>query len=169
MIFSVVRILFILLLFSLPKRAHANLIFEDPEFAKAFVQGAIVFGVLILILLGVINAFIEFGVIYLILRKRVMNKTKLLKPIFLINFITFPLTQLWAFFLLNSSNDRSIMVYSAELVPLFLEYPLLKWQFNRLYANGFLTERLNNKSILTITIFANLTSFLFGILMLNAL
>lgn len=116
--------------------------------------------------LYVFTAIVEYFIVLLFVKNYLKKKFSLLKSIFLINLITFPLTQLLALFI-SDFLGLTFLIYLSELVPFIGEYYLLKWQFNKLNIKNILTVLPNKKRIILIVVLMNLLTFLAGLFLLG--
>ncbi|MFW9945886.1 MAG: hypothetical protein ACFFDX_03550 [Candidatus Odinarchaeota archaeon] len=103
----------------------------------------------------------EFLVVYIFLRKKILNDSKVYKSIFIINFFTFPLTQIFALFLTLLSSVYFLIVYFLiEIIPISLECFLINYLFKNF--NERYVEYPGLKKTISIVITANLMTFLIG-------
>ncbi len=115
--------------------------------------------------LWLLSPLLEVLVILLVLRRKFSNKEALVRPallIFLLNFITLPVTQYIAGWLFNSVSHTAI--YAAELVPLVVESVFLKLIFDSLYKRGSIKAPISLKHTILIALLANIATFILGLL-----
>ena len=90
--------------------------------------------------------------------------------IFLVNLISYPMTQLFAFLIFESSlsdYDVASVLFNSiliEVFPIMLECVLFLKIFKKLNRTACFVRSVNNKMIVKSTITANLASFAFGFL-----
>ncbi len=90
--------------------------------------------------------------------------------IFLVNLISYPMTQLFAFLIYQSSlgdYDVASVLFNSiliEVFPIMLECVLFLKIFKKLNRTACFVRSVNNKMIVKSTITANLASFAFGFL-----
>lgn len=146
-----------------------------PAFANPLAISPLMNTTVFLILIGGIIIFItftamEFGVIFLALRKRVKNWVELLKAVLFVNLITFPITQIFALFLLHLTF-KGMFFYNfhfiAELFPFIAEFFLLKWQFGLLYKSKAFSNLIKDDETLVITVAANALTFFLGVMFIR--
>lgn len=169
------------LLFLAVTPVQANLIANTQTTDLGFIQQLIAYRylffiwIVILFILFLINFLIEFTVIYALLKKHITNRIHLLRSIFIVNAITFLPTQLISYtlewYIRTSANSFEEFIefrpeiYLPEVIPFIAEYYLLKWQFNILYKNKDIKQKVSPKKIILITLLANLASFLISFLL----
>lgn len=121
-----------------------------------------------LVLLFIITFIIESFIISIFLKpnKFKEDSKKFYKSVFAVNLVTFPLTQLFAFFLYRPNfidlNYFLFFCIAIEAFPLLLECLLnlkIYGKFNDLH---YFEYRVNNMIIIKATISANLASFAIG-------
>ena len=103
----------------------------------------------------------EFLVVYLFLRKKIFNDSKIYKSVFVVNFFTFPLTQMFATFLTFFTSFYFLIIYLLiEIIPISLECILINYLFKN-FSDRYLKYPGLKKATLIIVI-ANLITFLIG-------
>jgi hypothetical protein len=115
--------------------------------------------------------FVEAWIIVSISRDKVRLKQKLSRlfwVLFLINVITFIATQVLAYYIATSAGIAPVG-YLAEILPLVVEYLILRWLFTKLHQNGMFPNPFSNKKVIQITLRANLVTFIAGIVLLLGL
>jgi len=158
--FKICYILFTLMFFATP-------VFANPLVASSEAELILSFWIFIFTVF-LITVLIEFCIANIFLKKYLNKWTAFLKSILIVNTITFPITQILAFFLKDFFYGYgNYNYYFAELFPLIVEFFLLKWQLNKLYNNKILSLKISNKKILIITIVMNLITFALGIFLMK--
>ena len=135
------------------------------------------FPFLLIIFLNLNFLFIATLVIEILIIKIFFKKNKIYErskefynSIFLVNLISYPMTQLFAFLIYQSSlgdYDVASVFFNSiliEVFPIMLECVLFLKIFKRLNRTACFLRSVNNKTILKSTITANLASFAFGFL-----
>ncbi len=101
----------------------------------------------------------ECEIAKIFLRHTTTNNLQLLGAFYRVNLLTSPLTQLIALYIYNNSEFQHLH-YFAYILPFLAEFFLFKWQFNKLYKQGFLTDPVFKKTLIKIVVLANTLSFL---------
>ena len=104
------------------------------------------------------TVIIEYLVIYVFLRSCLKSKLKLFLWVLLVNAISNPAFQL----LIASLTLDIIGVLLSEILVVFVEFLVLKWIFRRMHRTGDLTEPVTNRHTFTISLIANMVSFVVG-------
>jgi hypothetical protein len=127
--------------------------------------GGLWYTLIILPILLISTIFIEFGIIYLFIKNYMINTIKLLKIVFTVNFFTFPITQLFALFLLFMFPNINYFYLIAEILPISLEIGLFLKIYHKFIALEYLQGNisLNRKFFSVFT--ANLVNCLFGVVL----
>jgi hypothetical protein len=103
----------------------------------------------------------EFLVAYIFLKKRILNDSKVYKLIFVVNFFSFPLTQITALFLTLITSFYFLIIYFLiEIIPISLECFLINYLFKNF--NERYLEYPGLKKTTSMVITANLITFLIG-------
>lgn len=120
---------------------------------------------IILFVIFFVNIIIEYIVIFLFLEQEILNPLKLFKSVFVVNFFTFPVTQLIALTILFNFPFTFEAHLTAEFFPLIFE-TLLYFKINKiLNRNGDLSYPIPRKKTIVYTITANLITFSIGLLL----
>ena len=119
----------------------------------------------ILILIFVLTTIIEYGVLHLYFKKFSFNNRDLYYSVIKVNLVTFPLTQVFAYFI---SIYFFLLFYFyiiiIEFLVVIVEWLLLKVELLRVEQKNNLTELIRTRKILKGAFFCNLTSYLFGLI-----
>ena len=102
----------------------------------------------------------EFLVVYIFLKKKILNDSKIYKLVFAVNLFTFPITQIFASFLTFFTSFYLIIYFSIEIIPISLECFLINYLF-RDFDDRYL-KYPGLKKTASIVITANLITFLIG-------
>ncbi|MFX0020205.1 MAG: hypothetical protein ACFFAK_16420 [Promethearchaeota archaeon] len=104
----------------------------------------------------------EFLVVYIFLKKKkILNESKIYKLIFIVNFFTFPITQIIASILLLVTSFYFLIIYFLiEIIPISLECFLINYLFMNF--NERYVEYPGLKKTTSMVITANLITFLIG-------
>ena len=112
----------------------------------------------------VVGFTVEHLVIYLFISRCVSSAGRLYRSVFIVNLITFPLTQVLAYWLVYWLYSVWRVYYFAEVIPFGAEYFLLKWQFGKLKKSGALRSPVSNRIVFVAMVVANIVTFAGGII-----
>ncbi|MFC1835656.1 hypothetical protein ACFL2Q_13130 [Thermodesulfobacteriota bacterium] len=115
------------------------------------------------------TVLVEYLVVYFFLGKPIKARRELFLWILLVNVITNPAAQLGLIFLPERMSIKADALGLAvlgiiELAVVVVEFGLLRWIFNRMYARGTLGKPVSEKRTLAIALTANVASFMAGLL-----
>ncbi len=103
----------------------------------------------------------EFLVVYIFLKKKILNDSKIYKLVFAVNLFTFPITQIFASFLTFFTSFYFLIIYfSIEIIPISLECFLINYLFKDFDDRYLKYPGLKKTTSMVIT--ANLITFLIG-------
>ena len=103
----------------------------------------------------------EFLVVYLFLKGKIFDDKKIYKSVFVVNFFTFPITQIMVSFLTFMSSIYFLISYFLiEVIPISVECFLINYLFKDYDARYLEYRGLKKTTSMVIT--ANLISFLIG-------
>ncbi len=128
----------------------------------------------------IINFTIEYIIIYLFIRKNIIEPQRILTSTIWINLISFFPTQLivWGIFslvlpgLYYSFTETAFiegfiiiifLILFIESIPIIIESRLFNKQFDKLYYNCSLIEQISVKNCIKYILTANLTTFIIGL------
>ncbi len=119
------------------------------------------------------TAMVEYGVIYLFLRRLMTYGAGILSWVLLVNLATNPVSQfVWLHFRERLDPvDRVLMLSGIELAVVAVEFLFFRWIFRRMYHSGVLAEPVTERRALTIVLAANVASLVFaaaGLIYLSA-
>jgi len=156
----IVFLLFIFASFSMIiPQVYANLVvIPTPEMYAEMILKLI----FIFIIAFVMSTTIEFGIIYIFLRKNLLKSSKLFKSVVFINFSTFPITQIIAFFFVIQYSYFIGLYFIADFVPITLECFLFLWIFKRVSQDKYLQYPISKKKIFIFIFAANMVTFIIG-------
>lgn len=144
------------------------MLFSEPCLANPIVPNSLgQYYILALVIFAALGPVVETLLItHLFLKKRVTPGYKvneLFLPIIAINLITFIITHgLTADLSMLFSNKY--LIFLAELFPLLSEFFFFYWYLNRKYKQELFAKPFSVKTILLITITANIVTFAIGII-----
>lgn len=107
---------------------------------------------------------VEYGVLYLFLRRLMTPGAWLLPWVLLVNLVTNPVAQLvWIYFKdWLDPLDHNLLLYGIELAVVAVEFLLFRWIFGRMCDRSALAAPVTERRTLTIVLAANVASFLFA-------
>ncbi len=149
-------LLLIFFIFNIPN-IKANPVVIEPLFSTNIFY--YFFFELPLMFLFTFNA--EFLVIYLFLKGRIFDDAKIYKSVFVVNFVTFPITQIIVTSLTFMTSIYFLISYFLiEVIPISIECFLINYLFKDYDARYLEYRGLKKTALMVIT--ANLITFLIG-------
>ena len=152
----------VLAFFALTEPCYANPIAYNPFYEISWTAFAI---------LLIAAPFVEAWIIIRIVRDRVKPShtlSRLFWALVLMNVITFIATQVLAYYIAIWSRVH-MLGYLAEILPLIVEYLLLRWILTGLHRSGMFPKPFSNKDVIRMTVLANLVTFVAGLVFILAL
>lgn len=124
-----------------------------------------VYSLIFLPLVLFLTVFTEYIVIIIFIRKKLMNYIQLFKMVFVVNFISFPNTQIYTMLLIKFIQNIYFFYFLAELIPISLEIFLFLSIYHKFFKKGYLNAPLSFNTRIFSILSANLVSFLMGLLL----
>jgi len=127
-----------------------------------------IIGILPIIL--IITIILEFSMffvsLHILIKTGTLNRAELFKSVAIVNLFTFPITQFLAILIAILLAPYYILFYFLiELVPIFIEFALFLYIFNKLSGGIEIRNLISSKKIFVYTLTANLITFLVGLLL----
>jgi hypothetical protein len=115
--------------------------------------------IITLTIMFIIGTYIELSLVNLKSEEIKLRKKDLLKPVFKVNLVTYPLTQILVYiFFIYITQFFWLFVLLIEISVILIEWQLLKFQLHRK------DDKIPSKEILNNMILANVISFLVGLI-----
>lgn len=118
----------------------------------------------ILIMVFIINTIIEYSINYISFKNYVLHNRELYKIIVMVNLVTFPLTQVFAYIIsLYFMTFFFSYIIFIEFLVIIAEWSLLKIELSRLVNKFSFKFPIKSLKIFHVALLSNVTSFLIGL------